>query len=468
MTRNNPVGEPDKKGGDTNVALNRSHRPMRVIAAVLALTLVGACETIEDLNPFGKDDEAPLKGERISVLLHERSLSPDADAQGADVLLPAPTPNADWPMAGGYANHAMHHIQVSDALAEAWSRDIGAGADDEERFSSPPVVAAGRVYAMDVESTVSAFDAKTGGQIWNVDLTPDEEDDGHIPGGLAVDGSTVYVTTGFAEVIALGTGGGLIKWRKNVGAPLRAAPTARGGRVFAITVDNRLVALDGNTGEQLWDHTGITEVASLLGGASPAVAGGVVVAAYSSGEILALKVETGRVLWQDSLATVKRTDVVSTLAQIRGHPVIDRGRVIAVSHGGVTAALDLRNGRRLWSREIGGAETPWVAGDYIFMLTNDAEIICINRNTGKVLWVRGLPRYEDPEDREDLIIWTGPILASDRLIVAGSDGRALAVSPYDGAILGVVKMPDGVAVPPVVADGSVYFLANDAELVAYR
>jgi len=29
-------------------------------------------------------------------------------------------------------------------------------------------------------------------------------------------------------------------------------------------------------------------------------------------------------------------------------------------------------------------------------------------------------------------------------------------------------MPDGVTVAPVVADGSVYFLADDAELVAYR
>ena len=450
------------------MALTRARRWKRTVLAAVLAAGVGGCDTLEDLDPFGKDDKTPLPGQRISVLLHERSLSPDLDAQGAAVLLPAPTPNADWPMAGGYANHAMHHIQVGDALAVAWSRDIGAGADDEERLSSPPVVAGGRIYAMDVESRISAMDAGTGEQLWRLDLTPDDEDDGHIPGGLAVDGDTVYATTGFAEVVAVSAAAGKVKWRRNVSAPLRAAPTARGGRVFAVTVDNRLVALDGSDGEQLWEHTGITEVASLLGGASPAVDGGVVVAAYSSGEIVALKVETGRVLWQDSLATVKRTDVVSTLAQIRGHPVIDRGRVIAVSHGGVTAALDLRNGRRIWSREIGGAETPWVAGDYIFMLTNDAEIICIDRNNGKVLWVRGLPRYEDPEDREDPIIWTGPILASDRLIVAGSDGRALAVSPYDGAILGVVDMPDGVAVPPVVAGGSVYFLANDAELVAYR
>ena len=72
------------------------------------------------------------------------------------------------------------------------------------------------------------------------------------------------------------------------------------------------------------------------------------------------------------------------------------------------------------------------------------------------------------EELKDPIIWTGPILASDRLIVAGSNQEALAISPYSGQILGVVEMPDAVTIAPIVANGSVYFLANDAKLIAYR
>jgi len=189
---------------------------------------------------------------------------------------------------------------------------------------------------------------------------------------------------------------------------------------------------------------------------------------YTSGELFALKVDTGRVQWQDNLISIRRTDAIAALAQIRGRPIIDRGRVIAISHAGVMAALDLRTGRRAWAREIGGTESPWVAGNYIYTITNDNELICVSREDGKILWVYGLPRFEDPRDREDPIIWTGPILASDRLIIAGSNGEALAISPYDGHLIGVVEMPDGVSVPPIVANGTVLFLANDADLVAYR
>lgn len=435
--------------------------------ALFAVLSVSACSSFDDWDPFDKK-EKPLLGERIAVLSNERSLRADVAPGEANVVLPAPSDNPDWPMAGGYANHAMHHISVRDNIEEVWSNDIGSGADDELRFVSSPIVAEGVVFTMDTESQITAYNLETGDTVWDADLEPDEDDEGHIGGGLAFERGRIFVATGFGVVFALDAKSGAIQWSENIGIPLRAAPTVRGGRVFIVTVENNLIALDARDGSTLWTHAGAQETAALLGAASPAVDNGIVVVPYSSGELFALKVDTGRVQWQENLVSIRRTDAVAALAQIRGRPVIDRGRVIAISHAGVMAAIDLRTGRRVWAREIGGTESPWVAGDYIYTITNDNELICISREDGKVLWVRGLPRFEDPEDREDAIIWTGPILASDRLIVAGSNSEALAISPYDGRLIGIVEMPDGVSVAPVVGNGTVLFLANDAELVAYR
>jgi outer membrane protein assembly factor BamB len=139
-----------------------------------------------------------------------------------------------------------------------------------------------------------------------------------------------------------------------------------------------------------------------------------------------------------------------------------------MSHGGQMVSIDLRTGRRIWSRNIGGLESPWVAGDYIYAITNQAEVICISRKNGRVYWVQALPRFEDPENLEDLIVWTGPILASDRLIVAGSNGEAMSISPYSGKILGTLEMPDRVSIPPIIANGRIFFLSDDAQLVAYQ
>ena len=444
-------------------------RGARTLALALALTVplaAGGCSYFEDL--FSKE-EVPLPGTRVSILTTQRTLAPDENLRGQQILLPAPSPNPDWPQPGGYPNHAMHHIMVPENLSEAWSTDVGQGEDDELRILGSPVAAAGRIYTMDSESEVYATDAKTGDVLWHTALAPEsEEDDGLLSGGVAYDNGSVFAATGFGHVVALEAATGKELWRTPVSAPMHAAPTVRGGRVFVVTLDNRTFALDAKTGQQIWDHSGITESASILGSASPAVDQGVVVVPYSSGELVALRAENGRLLWSDSLASLKRSDIVSALSHIRGRPVIDRGRVIAISHSGIMAAYDLRTGRRIWERDIGGIESPWVAGEYIFVLTNDAEVAAVNRDTGGVYWVRPLPQFENPEKQKDPIIWTGPILASDRLIVAGSHGAAWALSPYSGTFIGEVDMPDGISVPPIVADGRVIFLTDDAELIAYQ
>lgn len=435
----------------------------RLCLAGLAAISLSACDTW-----LGAEEAPPLPGERISVLLHERSLKPDPELAGSQVLLPPPSPNMEWPQAGGFANHAMHHIEVAEGLAKIWQTSVGDGSDDSERIVAQPIVAGGKIFTIDSENLVSAFDAETGKRLWELELTPEHEDDGHISGGLAYDNGRLYVATGFALVFGIDANTGKALWVSKADAPMRAAPTARGNRVFVITLNNELIAFDGRDGSKIWNYQGISETASILGGASPAVDSGVVVAAFSSGDVVALKVENGNQVWADNLTGARRTDAVSALTAIRGRPIIDRGRVYAISNSGTFVSIDLQSGQRYWSQELSSQETPWIAGDYLFVVTPDAELVCVNRNDGRIHWVTTLPRWEDPEERRGNLTWSTPILVSDRLIVAGSNEQAYSVSPYDGEILGLVEMPDRIIVPPLAANKTLYFLSDGADLVAYR
>src|SRR5215467_1340885 len=341
----------------------------------------------------------------------------------------------------------MQHLALPDQLSQAWRTRIGEGASRYTRVLSQPVVANGRIYAMDGGVQITAIDATNGNRLWQVDLKPDNELGNSFGGGVAYWNDRLFVSTGYAQVFAL---------------------DPSDGRVIVVTVDNELVALAADDGRRLWNHNAIPETASLLGGASPAVEGEVVVAAYSSGEIYALTVETGRPLWSDNLAAARSVDAVSALADIRGWPVIDRGRVYAASHSGRMVAIDLRTGDRLWEQELGGTQSLWVAGDYVYVLTTDNELICLTRNEGKVRWVRLLPSYRDEKKRKDPITWAGPVLGGDRLIVLSSDGDAVSVSPYTGDPLGRENLPAGGYFAPAIADNSLYVLTDDSNLSAYR
>jgi outer membrane protein assembly factor BamB len=435
--------------------------PRALLAIIPTVLVLTACSWFEA-------KKQPLPGERIPVLALDTQLAPDPALANTPITLPHPEVNKNWPQAGGDPEHLMQHPALPASLVQAWKVSVGEGSSRYARVMSPPVVAQGRVYAMDGGVRVGAWSTTNGGQLWQDDLRPKGDLGNGFGGGVAFSKNRVFVTTGYGRVAALDPATGRVIWEVKVGSPVHSAPTVAEGRVFVITVENELYALDAEDGKQLWEHVGLPQTASLLGGASPAVEGEVVIAPFSSGELDALEVENGLPLWSDNLASARNVDAVAALADIRGRPVIDGDRVYAASHSGRLAAIDLRSGERAWAHDIGSDYGPWLAGDYLYLLTTDETLLCLNRDGGKVRWLRQLPKYEDEKKRENPIEWAGPVLGGDRLILLSSDDWALSVSPYSGKPLGRQQLSSRAYVGPVIADNTLFVLTDDAELTAFR
>ncbi|MFC3227590.1 PQQ-binding-like beta-propeller repeat protein [Marinibaculum pumilum] len=438
-----------------------------VTGAVAMLASTAACD-LTDL--YGVEEDKPLPGERIPVMQLDSTLQADPRLEELDVRLPAPWANADWPQVGGYPSHAMHHLALGEQIAEAWRIDIGAGASDGQRIFAPPVVADGRLYAIDAESNLSAFDTQTGDRLWRVALAPEEEDEGAIGGGIAYWNGWLYATTAYGLVYKLSPADGSQVWVNDLGLPMRPAPTVFGGRVYVVTGDNTLHALSVADGTEEWSHTGIAEGAALVNAAAPAATESVVVVPFSSGEIFALRAGNGVVAWGDTLIRTGRISPVGEINDITGEPVMDRGVVFAVSHAGRMVAIDQRTGARLWETTFGGLNMPWVAGDFIFLVTLDSEVVALTRSDGRVRWVQQLERYINPDRKQNrgVVVWYGPVLAGDRLILLSSVGQAVTLSPYSGELLGELELPDRAMVPPIVAEETLYITTADGEIFAYR
>lgn len=440
--------------------------PLRFVVVILAGAFLSACDTMP--NWFGDNEAPPLPGERLSVLALEGTIEPDPRIADLDVRLPRPYINETWPQSGGYPDHAMHHLAGGDRLLPLWQTDIGEGSGDDGRILTTPVIAGGRIFAIDAIAEISAFDAENGKLLWRIDPRLEGGEEDGFGGGLAYAAGSLFVATGFGHVLALDPSNGAERWRQDIGIPMRAAPVVAGGRIFVVTYDNQLWALSATDGAVQWSNAGIAETAGLLGAATPAVDNDIVIAPYSSGELLALRVENGRTMWSDSLGAQRPgAGSLAALNDINGSPVIDRGVVYAISHGGRLVAIDVRTGSRVWEKDISGLNTPWIAGEYLFVVTVDGDVVCLSRRNGRVKWVHSLPRFLDGS-HEEPIFWNGPLLLSDRLIVLGSNGDALAISPYSGRLLGRLEMPHGVRVAPVAANGTLYVLTDDGDLVALR
>lgn len=444
--------------------MTRSAFKIRSIALLGALTLLAACSGDDDDAP-----ETPLSGERISVLSFEQNLEADPTLAGDAVILPPPYKNLNWTQSGGSATNAMHHLALGDAPQRLWRKSIGRGSSGKYRLVTPPIIVDGVLYAVDSKATVTALDAASGREIWERGFKVKKEGNKiAFGGGVAYGEGKVFVTNGYGMMLALDAATGSELWRYEATIPFRGAPSYAEGRVFGTTHDNQLIALAAEDGVELWTHIGIVEVAGIMGSASPAVGGGTVIAAYSSGELFALRIENGRVAWTDTLSRTGRLTALATLNDIDGDPIVDRGTVYAASHAGRMVAIDYTSGNRIWEQDVASIATPWIAGEYIFMVSVDNELLALQRRDGRIRWSTQLQRFTDPEDREGVVTWSGPVLASDRLLLTSSHGYLVSVSPYTGEVLSGVRLGDGSHMPPILANEILYVLSDNGDVTAYR
>lgn len=407
-----------------------------------------------------------IKGDREEIFINDSGVEIDKGAAKEPVSLEGAVRLTSWPMTGGHPSHTVRPSIGRATIEEAWDASIGEGSGDNLKLLNGPVAAEGKVYTIDVRGEVRAFDLESGERIFSVDTLNGYEADRAFSGGLAYADGKIFAVTPGAEVVVLTADDGKILSRFKLSAPVRSAPTVVGDHIYVININNQTEVFDFNKQTPVWSHFGIMETVGLLGGASPTIDQGVAVVPYTSGEVYALLPSSGAVIWNETLVSQMHLDPVSTLYHIKAAPVIKNELTYLIGNSGVTRAVDLRSGQVMWSQKVGGIRTPAVSGNALFMISNGQELLCLNSYSGKVMWKHQLESRD--EDKKKQILWTGPVIHNDTLVIASSQGHAMLINARDGSLHQEFKLGEGVYLPPILVDGKVIFLTDSGRLEVYR
>lgn len=433
-----------------------------VLAAPLALALAGCGNA-----PVVLSEEE--KAARVTVNPFQDNLTPDSELAKATITLPAAQPATDWMQAGANAQKVPGNLAAAPEFKEAWRTGVGEGSGEIKRIVAAPVAKDGRIYTIDASMKVSAFDTAKGKRLWERQLKAYDPhwDEFSVGGGLAIAGNKLIVATGFAYVTALDLADGHEVWRARTDSPLSSSPAVLGNRAFLTSSNNDFYAVDTDNGEIVWNDQALSESARVLSSPSPAVNADILAVGYSSGELIAYLPANGRRLWTDTLTSTGRYTPLSAINDIAGKPVIQDGVVYAASHSGILVAIDARSGARIWSKTFGSRQGPVIAGDYIFIVGTNSKVACFHKIDGKLAWVRELPEFKD-NNKEHRVVWTGPLIASDRLVLTSSEGDVLALSPQNGETMSELHFGQSIYIEPIAADGKVFVLTDQANLIALK
>ncbi len=424
------------------------------IASVLIL---GACTK----------KELPV-GTRISVLTASTAIKPDV-ADGASYIKIAGLSDEEWLQKEANARHVLPNVKVSTDFKKQWKADFGTGSSKRDVLLAKPLIKNGTVYTLDAEGRLSAFNLADGQDLWQVELIAENNNIGDtaLKGvGLAISGDRIFITTGFGVVVAAQIKDGSKIWENNLGMPLRIAPTVAAGKVFVQSADNHFFALNAADGEILWDYDTALENTTIMGGAMAAYGKDtdMVIAGFSNGEAQAFGATIGTPLWSTDLVENSYAYSSTYLHTIKASPVIEGKTVYLLGSADVFTAIDMRSGAPKWQKKIGGTLTPLLSGNTLFAVSNNNELVAVNKENGNVLWATAI----DLGEKASKITVHAPVMLNSLLVVALSDGNVLTYDPKTGKQINKVDIDEDLSASPIAAEGYIIFTTSNAKIVAYK
>jgi outer membrane protein assembly factor BamB len=144
----------------------------------------------------------------------------------------------------------------------------------------------------------------------------------------------------------------------------------------------------------------------------------------------------------------------------------------------VFAATDLRTGQARWSLPVVGITTPWPAGDVVYVVSRDGQVICVARESGQIYWIKDLNAGFKPKreggvlgigaHRQTRPVWSSPLLANNRLILTGSSGELVSLNAKTGEVEKRLSLGAPALIGPIATGGSIFVVTEDAQLIALR
>ena len=344
-----------------------------------------------------------------------------------------------------------------------WANRMKYGSSKSLRMAAPALVKNGKVFCLDAGGLVYAFDAKNGNLIWSKTTTLKGKD-GQIGGALACGEGKLIVTSSFAEAFAFDENTGKMLWRIKLPTCCKGdGITISDGNAYMLCDNSSLQVIDVNNGNLLWFHNGMMMDTTYVGSSNVCVKGGIVYLSYPSGEVFAL-LRNGSVLWNAMLSRFSFINADESLSHPRACSVIKDNLIYFTSANRQITAFDTRSGIVVWKKNHGGLETPLVSGNSIFILNSSSDLVCLNKDSGRIRWSRKLELKDDTNCE-----WFGPIQIGNELLMTSSSGSLLTVSAIDGSIKPYrVDIEQKIISRPIISDNMMYLITEDGSVLAYK
>lgn len=241
-----------------------------------------------------------------------------------------------------------------------------------------------------------------------------------------------------------------VLWKKNLGGT-SSSPVSCEEVILAGTSDGTLRALDGMSGENVWQFKTPSSVISTPAWeilASSASDEKIICFGSADGHLYALSAKSGELKWK-----------FEAEGGIHSAPAIKNGMVFFGSVDGYLYALNLADGSFVWKfkTQADVYSSPAAAESLVYIGSNDYFVYAVNQKTGELAW-----KFET-----EGLVRSSPIAVGDKLIFGSYDGNLYVLNRFSGQFIWKYKTEGMISSSPAYFDGKIYITSEDGFLYCF-
>ncbi len=273
---------------------------------------------------------------------------------------------------------------------------------------------------------------------------------GSILGAPLLNGETLYVGSADGMLAALNRITGEVRWKLDIHEELTESPTLAEGRLFVVSSEESVTAVDAASGKSLWKfHRDPPGGFTIRGNARPQVAHNTVFVGFADGTVAALQPADGVARWSRNVSGQgDYLDVDSLDARE------DDSHLYVASAKTGALALDAATGETAWSLPLPGANHVLIDGPRVYFGGRGA-LLAVDRSTGKEIWRFKLKADRYPEQ---------PAAGSGLVLVAEERGPLVVLDSSSGRVRGAFDPGSGFSQPPLLVPGAAFIVSNAGSL----
>ena len=152
---------------------------------------------------------------------------------------------------------------------------------------------------------------------------------------------------------------------------------------------------------------------------------------------------------------------------LKNSDLVVENEILYYSNTYRTIAINLVSGKGIWQKNFGTYIRPVISGKYIFILNNAGHLLCLDKNTGKIIWSKNL--FKNFKKRKlKTMQTTGLIMGSGNLYSTTNNGYIIVVSGKTGEIKKLFKVSESFLTDLIISENKLFALTASSKLLLFK